>query len=273
MISCNLIRTKQIKKKVKNYLEKNVLANKFLCKMHLQCKSSHDGIFYEGQLHHIGNFYDLTYKQKPYRIVIVGQEYGHKPARVTLEKRYKNIMNSATKKRFKALDNFGHRNPHMRGTTSVLKALFGFQLSTFYEDEFITIDGSKQHIFDSFALVDYLLCSAVPFEGSKKGKSTNEMKKNCRKHFRNVIKILEPNIIIVQGKQFFPWIKKSFDFSKNISENLYKSNIDFNEYLVASFTHPSAHFPYNWGANEKTQYLLNTVLPTVSKIRSIIGVA
>ena len=77
----------------------------------------------------------------------------------------------------------------------------------------------------------------------------------------------------MQGKSFFPWINKSFDSSKNISENLYKSKIENSEFLVASFSHPSAHFPDNWGANEGTPYLLNSVLPTVSKIRKLIGVS
>ena len=191
MITCNIKQTQKRREKVKEYLENYVMTDKFFCKMYHQCKSSHNGIFYEGQLHHIGKYYDLTYKQKPFKIIVVGQEYGAKPAMVKLEKRYEDIMYAATQKRFNAMGNFVSRNPHMRGTTSVLKALFGLSLSSIYDNEFITIDNVRQHIFDSFALVNYLLCSAIPFEGNKKGKSTNEMKKNCKVHFRNVIEILE----------------------------------------------------------------------------------
>jgi len=272
MITCNIKQTQKRREKVKAYLEKYVMTDNFFCKMYNQCKSSHNGVFYEGQLHHIGKFYDLVYLQKPFKIIIVGQEYGAKPAMVKLEKRYEDIMYAAYKKRFKAENNFESRNPHMRGTTSVLKVLFGLPLSSIYEDEFVLINNTRQHIFDSFSLVNYLLCSAIPFEENKKGKSTIEMKRNCRTHFRNVIEILEPDIIIVQGKTFFPWISKSFNSSKRITENLYKLRIGNKESLVASFSHPSAHCPHNWGVNEKTPYLLNTVLPTISKIRKLIGV-
>jgi len=272
MITCNRKQSQKRQEEVKAYFEKYVMKDKFFCKMYNQCKSSHNGVFYEGQLHHIGKFYDLVYQKKPFKIIIVGQEYGVKPAMVKLEKRYEDIMYAAYKKRFNAENNFESRNPHMRGTTSVLKVLLGLPLSNIYEDEFVTINNTRQHIFDSFSLVNYLLCSAIPFEGNKKGKSTREMKRNCKIHFRNVIEILEPDIIIVQGKTFFPWINKSFDSSESITENLYESKIGTKESLVASFSHPSAHFPDNWGANENTPYLINTVLPTVTKIRKLIGV-
>lgn len=278
MLNYNPQKTNSKKRAVKKYLEKNVLSNKFICKMYKSCKSSCKYNFYEGQLHHIGNYYDLIVNRVPYRIVVVGQEYGLEDSKYSMEKRYKQVMDTGTRRRFFSENGYEARNPHMRGTTSVLKALFGLSNEPEYKNEFIRINGKQQHIFDCFALVNYLLCSALSNKRKKsgklikKGKSTSVMKNNCREHFRKVLEILEPNIVVVQGEGFFKWIEKSFDSSKYISENIYKSKINSSESFLLKFSHPAAQFPKNWGVNASTPYLLETVLPTVKKVRRMIGV-
>jgi hypothetical protein len=248
-------------------MENNVLCdNKFICSHKKECKKSHSGKFYEGQLHHIGKNYDLTANNKPLRIMVVGQEYGHKPRHVTLEKRYEKIMLNQ-----KDGYSFNERNPHMKGTTSVLRLLFGKGLGVDYESEWINLDnGEKCHIFDACVLVNYLLCSALKEGKGMTGCSTNTMKNNCFEHFRKTIDILEPNIIIIQGITIWKWVKWSFDDEPiKKAQNLYQVKFNKSKALIASFAHPSTRTKDNWGRNHKTEYLIKTVKPTIAKIQEI----
>ncbi len=260
--------TKTRLKALDKYMTKNVMNAGFVCRHFRECKSSHSQTFYEGQLHHVGNHYDLLLDSAPMRVVVVGQEYGHPPSGVTGEDRHEMIMKSALERRFKADGNFKARNPHMKGTTNVLRLLFGLPLGIDHDSEFLMIDGKAVHIFDAFALVNYLLCSAVPDDGSTKGKATSTMKKNCSEHFRAVIHILAPTVMIVQGKGFWPAVRKVFDLVTQETETVYKAMIGEAEMYVAAFTHPSAQAPHNWGINDQMPYLLETVVPAIELIRS-----
>lgn len=274
-ITCDRQKTEARLLALERYLTTNVLGSNFVCQHAQKCKKSHTETFYEGQLHHLGKFYDLLFDGVPIRVVIVGQEYGEKPSHVSCRKRYEKIMDSALEQRFKATEGFKTRNPHMRGTTSVLRLLFGIPLGTDFDSEFIEIEGDRIHVFDMFALVNYLLCSAVPDNGTKNGKSTSIMKESCKSHFREVMSILEPTVVIVQGKTFWRWVSAAFDSIRQETEEsnlLYRAKIGTAEMFVASFTHPSARdsdlSPANWGANVQKKYLLETVEPTIKFIRN-----
>jgi hypothetical protein len=70
------------------YMERHVLGSRgFSCVQFRECRSSHSGTFFEGQLHHVGGHYDLTLNGRPFRIAVVGQEYGNGPTGVTRTKR------------------------------------------------------------------------------------------------------------------------------------------------------------------------------------------
>ncbi len=86
------------------YYAANVAASGALtCATGAQCQASHPGIFYPAQQHHVGRHYDLVRDDKPLRIVVVGQEYGHGPTFVTLAKRSEMIVRTnGTESRFKA---------------------------------------------------------------------------------------------------------------------------------------------------------------------------
>ena len=266
-VTCDLEKTNERRLEIERYMTENVMDVEFRCSHFGDCKSSHPEQFYEGQLHHIGRYYDLLMDEQPLRAVVVGQEYGYKPARVGCEDRYEDILKSAHLSRFKAEGNFPQRNPHMRGTTNVLRLLFGIPLGTDHESEFINIDGELVHIFDAFALINYLLCSAVSNDGSSRGMATRTMKQNCKNHFREVMQVLAPSVVIVQGKGFSQNVLKAFDSFESETDHIYRAKLGTNEILVAVFSHPSAHFPSNWGANCTTPYLLNTVAPSVESIR------
>ena len=84
-LTSDTARTAERRRALDEYAVANVLANDdFLCSHYNQCKSSHSGIFYEGQLHHVGRFYDLLVDASPLRIIVVGQEYGLGPKPLTL---------------------------------------------------------------------------------------------------------------------------------------------------------------------------------------------
>lgn len=262
--------TRRRMSKIESYFKKHVMCSrKFICNNYSTCLGSHSGQFFEGQLHHVGNSYDIELNDIPLRVVIVGQEYGHAPSLVDCNDRYDMIMASALHHRFKAKGGYKARNPHMRGTTNVLRLLFGIGLGTDYKSEFLSINARRVHIFDAFSLVNYLLCSAVSSSGSRRSKATDIMKNNCLVHFKRIIELLEPNVIIVQGELYWRFIKKAFANIKNTKiNNVHKVKINHKKSsFVAVFSHPSAHWQKNWGINDKTPYLQNTVVPAIAFIR------
>lgn len=149
-ITCDQPKTRGRVGKLERYLTNNVLGADFVCPHHHECRASHPGRFYEGQLHHVGRFYDLQLDATPVRVVVVGQEYGQAPPRVSCHARHDMLMSSALDHRFKAGDGFKARNPHMRGTTNVLRLLYGIPLGTDHDSEFMMIGGERVHIFNAF---------------------------------------------------------------------------------------------------------------------------
>ena len=246
------------------FYEQVIYEDRFVCPLSAQCKASHKDIFYEGQLHHVGNHYDISIFDKPFRVMVVGQEYGHGPSHVSMEDRSKMVLEQTGFQK-----SFSRRNPHMRGTTSVLRLLFGIPLGREHSDEYLhSIDGDKFHLFDSFALVNYLLCSAVSSKEGRRGKSTPIMRRNCLGYFNKTVEILDPNVIVVQGKAYWASIQKAFNKLLQISDTLFKAEINQHIVLIAVFTHPSTpDNSHNWGRDEKTKYLLETVVPTIELIR------
>jgi hypothetical protein len=98
------------------------------------------------------------------------------------------------------------------------------------------------------------------------------MRRNCRQHFRRVLHILAPNVIVVQGKGFWPSVSKSFDAVQHVDGLLYEVRLDDKRAFTLSFAHPAARYPHNWGTNESTPYLLNDVAPAVAHVhRKLFG--
>jgi hypothetical protein len=247
------------------YYSQNVLdSSNFVCRHSEECHRSHQGIFYEGQLHHIGKNYDISISGQAFRVMVVGQEYGHGPSHVSMEDRSIMVLDQTGIQK-----NFTNRNPHMRGTTSLLRLLFGIPLGSNHEDEFLhTINNERFHLFDAFSLVNYLLCSAVNEAESRSGKSTLVMHSNCLNHFIKTVEILDPTVVIVQGKSFWKSIQNAFRNINKISDTLYLAETSHQKIMIAVFTHPSTPDNiHNWGRDAKTPYLLNTVFPTIELIR------
>ena len=91
LFSFNLERRNKRYRTLDRYFKDNVLNDSgFICPYSQECKSSFSGDFYEGQLHYIGKYYDLRLNNKPFRIVVVGKEYGYNFTNYSLDERYGN---------------------------------------------------------------------------------------------------------------------------------------------------------------------------------------
>jgi hypothetical protein len=143
--------------------------------------------------------------------------------------------------------------------------------------EFVTIDGERIHVFECFALVNFLLCSAVPAnDGAKKGalrlggspgRSSRTMQTNCSRHFRAALEILEPTLVIAQGYGVRTWIAGAYGLPKRRPQDgIEQIQIGGAAATLVTFSHPSAHGALNWGMNERMPYLLNTVAPTIGRV-------
>jgi hypothetical protein len=242
--------------------------NEFVCPHLDQCRGSRrpGDVFFEGTMSHVGRRFDLRLGDKPLRVVVVGQESYGGP--MTMDGRYQLAMEIGLKLRFKADGTHRARNPHMRGTTSALRLLFGNGLGADHAGEWVhPTNGEPFHIFDGFALVNRLLCFAG--EGTT-GRSSRTMRDNCDKYFRETLRILEPTILVLQGKSVQSWTSGALTRVRTFTPNLYEARMGPLSILVCSLTHPSAHGAYRW-ADLSSRYLTQTVEPTMAEAVRLIG--
>ncbi|MDE2662643.1 MAG: hypothetical protein OXI39_06520 [Gemmatimonadota bacterium] len=274
MITSNPGRTAERITNLEAYVRRNLLAaERFICRHHRDCRGSASPYFYEGQMSHVGKHYDLLVDGQELRIVVVGQEYGQKCTRVNLVARTAMIDGSAS-------EGFQGRNPHMRGTTSILRLLLGGEPGTDVEEERLFGDGAASaHIFDGFALVNALLCSAVdkPPEGCRAGRGASSplMRRNCARHFLRTLEILEPTIIVAEGQGVRSWIGGPLGLGPE-PPACYKgaaipeiARIDGKQVDILTFIHPSAPGkPAWWGNSVNSRYLKDFVEPTIARWRN-----
>lgn len=81
MIASDSERTQYRIRELHAYMEANVLGSDFCCRFAEGCRTSirPGDRFYEGILSHVGRHFDLKVGGKEMRVVIVGQEPGHRP--------------------------------------------------------------------------------------------------------------------------------------------------------------------------------------------------
>jgi len=213
-----------------------------------------DLCFWTGGVAHVGSKYDFAIKGKVFRIVVTGIDYGEEGLK-SLEERRKSIEEDCASDM--------QRNKHMKGTADVLKTIFEIEK----EDNNEFIEGN--HVFEMFALVNYLKCSVTHKSNQvKKGKvsstaSTNLMYRNCSFHYLEEIKILKPSIIIFQGtkapKAFRDYIEKNkVGEIKEKRERIWEVKIKDLKFYTFNFYHPSARGRYYWRKHFK-----EVVTPTI----------
>jgi hypothetical protein len=283
----DMARTRQRCEELDRYHGASVQSgNDFICASANGCRASHQGAFYSAQLHHVGRHYDLALNGLAMRIVVTGQEYGGPPSNVTRNMRSDMVAGaSGCRQRFFRSGSFPARNPHMRGTTSLLRLLFGSGLGSDYEGEFLQVEGHPVHMFECFALINFLLCSAVRgperewnAETSKSGaigRSTAVMRRNCARHYRRAIEILEPTVIVAQGRGVRRWMRQVIDHAEPAHASLPIERVAIGPVgaHLLTFTHPACPTRDNWGMNDRQPYLLETVAPTVGQLAALVRAA
>jgi uracil-DNA glycosylase len=233
--------------------------DRFTCGHFDDCRLScdPDRIFREGGMSHVGGRFDLRIDGRPLRVVVVGQESGwikdtesnQTGRRVTLAQRRADIAEgSGLNCRYYAHDGYPAGNPHMRGTTSALPVIFGGAPGEDFKGEWVApASGRAFHLFDGFALVNLLLCSASPAGALSQGASTRRMRANCREHFKATLAMLEPTLVVVQGRLAADNTTAVLRRTTVTSNHLYESELAGAPVLVAVFSHPSARGDARWG--------------------------
>jgi hypothetical protein len=143
--------------------------------------------------------------------------------------------------------------------------LLGQGLGTDYAGEFVhPLKGKPFHIFDGFALVNRLLCSAGSVNSSQ-GRPTATMFSNCTNHFSATLKILQPTIVILQGKAVVTSTSTVLERGRTYDQFHYEAHLGSNRMIVCTFSHPSAHGDLRWGDKPTAPYLKTVVAPTLRK--------
>ena len=161
----------------------------------------------------------------------------------------------------------------MRGTTSALRVIFGYDVGSEYDHEFILVDEEPVHLFDCFSFVNYMMCAAFRDDESNRGDSSTVMQQNCAHHFAAILERLRPTLLILQGKDIRRWIAKyrALAVPEDPPECLIeRAQIGDTECLMLSFSHPST-WADNWGRNHATRYLTEVVVPTIRTALSRLG--
>ena len=259
-------RTRERVRLLEEYVRAELLSaeGSFICGSFEQCQASRSNYpFHPGQMSHVGKHYDLEVGGRPMRIVLVGQEYGREYECVDLADRSRMIGESARAGFSK------DRNPHMKGVASTLRLLLSRELGNDDAGERL-LEG---HIFDGFALVNYLLCTALKEVRGKnarwsgKGYSSPMMQRNCAPHFLRTMEILEPTVVVVHGLALRDWIANALPLPANRKTS---EVVDIAGRPVSLFTfaHPSAGGRYGWwGATPHKRYLCDTIAPAIRESR------
>jgi hypothetical protein len=262
----DLARTRRRVHRLQTNVEAKLLDGKrFICPHHTSCKSSIGSphSFLAGTMSHVGKRYDLRLGDKPLRVVVLGQEAPYMTM-VSMADRYHAVHDVVgLEKRYRKDAEHKNRNPHMRGTTSALRLIFGKGLGHDATGEWVRPqNGRPFHLFDGFALINRLLCFAGDPRTSQ-GRATKTMLTNCHDHLRTTLEILEPTILILQGQTAANWTKTSLTTTHHYTPHLTEAWLNKKRVLVCEFSHPSAREPKRWGANLDSPYLIDVVRPTL----------
>ena len=231
----------------------------FICQSGPDCHSSAakcGASFYEAQGHMVGPYYDMEVGGRPFRVVVLPMETGEPKQHRTIDQRTKDVLDSAEL-------SFGQRNPHMKGVTFALRLAFGLPVD---EDvEHIRLDdGSRVHLFETYAMTNLLLCSAVD-EGTMKSRSTSIMRRSCARHMRATIGILQPTLVISQGAGLRPTLEATLGVRKAVTDDVALCDLDGNQFVWVSLRHPSRG---NWHSL-KCAYLHEVVVPAITAGRQL----
>jgi len=118
--------------------------------------------------------------------------------------------------------------------------------------------------------VNFLLCSAT--DGNSRGLATKTMLSNCSTHFLSVLRILQPTVLVCQGKNFFHHVAGALGVSRK-TESLLRYRLNGVDGVGVCLNHPSApQWKLGWGHLEQP-YLRKRVLPLPNELRGDFGLS
>jgi hypothetical protein len=255
--------SKRRKSKLEAYLAENVwnAVSGFSCLSAKMCRDSavrQPGVgFYEAQGHMVGPCYDLSVGGKPFRVLIIPMETGTKNRHTTVDLRTAAVLESAQLP-------YSKRNPHMRGVMFALRLAFGLPVADVDAEHLKFADGGAAHLFESYAMTNLLLCSAVT-KGTMSSQSTPLMRGSCFRHMRATIDILQPNLVISQGVGLDEALRAGLGVNEPINRNVAICDLEGNGFIWVSLRHPTR----NWNAISQP-YLREVVAPSIALARNLL---
>jgi hypothetical protein len=261
LLSVDRVMSEQRKARLESYLAASVWNPRegFICKSAMMCRSSAEkggASFYEAQSHMIGGCYDTQVDGKPYRVVVLPMETGEAKQHRTVEQRTQDVLDSGRL-------TFRQRNQHMKGVTFALRLAFGLPVDA--DTEHLQFDdGSRAHLFETYAMTNLLLCSAVD-EGTANSRGTGIMRKSCSRHLRATLEILQPSLVISQGAGLYNTLLANLGVTRSLAPNVAACNLNGNGFVWVSMRHPSRG---NW-SSLKCTYLHEVVVPAITTGRTM----
>lgn len=183
--------TARRRRELHDYFERAVDdGERLVCMFGNRCRASvGTSGFAAGQLSHVGEHYDLREGDAPLRVLVVPMQTGRDDQHVTLGRRAAQVE---TAKPLSARPM--PRTPQMDGTALALKTVLGVPLDA---PDDLLIGDRPAHVFDCYAMHNATLCSRLG--SSTSGGGTREMHEMCGSHLRELVRILEPTVIVAQG--------------------------------------------------------------------------
>ena len=193
--TCSENESKNLFDELNRYMQEEVFDGKFQDTIPDGLKGVPDEVL-DIQLPHVGINYAMKRNGNPFRVAIFGIEPGARGPG--------DSGNWDMKIKREVTEDFNEKpytgfNPHMKGTLHTLQLLFGLPVDG--DSREIEIDeGRKCKIFDAFCLSNARLYRETSESSDElKGPIADEIWKNCKRHFKKTIEIVQPQIIILQG--------------------------------------------------------------------------
>ncbi|MDT2008756.1 hypothetical protein FXW78_39625 [Rhodococcus opacus] len=219
--------------------------------------------YYEGQLGYIGEHYDLSVNGVPWRMLFVGMELGGTDMFGTPR-----LVDRRRRSRHHDLalpPDSPTRNKHMNGVILALRYALGLRIGIDPKREFVPIVNADRpaHVLLCYALINARLCSATPQPGVRRSAGVPRMTSNCFSHLEAAVRILQPTLVVIQGKGLWPEIEAALRDPKRADPRLplKHATIGGVETMVAHFSHPTAQ-DFSW-AEPNHRYLQEEVVPTL----------
>jgi hypothetical protein len=270
-LTCDLVASTRRQVELTAYMDRHVLGPAgFCCSSATRCRTSamaqkEPADFADGQLSHLGKFYDIEADGVPLRILIIAMETGRTDTGVTLPKRRQQILESAA-------ETPRDRNQHMVGVTHALRTLHGRRIGDDSIGELLDFGNShdRVHMFDAYAMANIRLCTSVK-AGTTNSYPTAVMARNCVRHLKETLRILQPTVCVVQSMDIPKALAPIVTHRRAVAPHLAEVEISGVQTLMAEFSHPKAWGELNWGRWTNMPYLQSTVIPTLKEARALLG--